>query len=266
MSGYIDHVLALWPFEPEAHRRLGGPACSFVGHPLIERHAWIASLDPAPLAQRLGLAGDVPLLAVLPGSRISEVSRMMRPFGKALALLMRQGRKFEAAIPVVGSVRALVEEHLKGWPLRPHLVEGEEDKFRAFKLARAALATSGTVTLELGLAGTPMVAAYKVGPITGAVVRRLLTAPSTVLPNLVLGHNAVPEFIQRDCRPARLASALAPLLDEGPERARQQQALAMLPGALQVANRTPSEAAAAIVLDYAENGRGWPRPDGKARE
>jgi lipid-A-disaccharide synthase len=254
MRGYVDHVLALWPFEPEVHERLGGPACSFVGHPLIERHPWIAALDPGPLAARLALSPEKPLLVVLPGSRTSEVGRLMQPFGAALGEL-RRGHRFEAAIPVVPWVRALVERQLAQWPVRPHLIEGEEDKFRAFKLARAALAASGTVTLELALVGTPTVVAYKVDRLVGSIVKRLITAPSAVLPNLVLGETAYPEFIQEACTPANLAEALAPLMDDSPERARQVAALARIPAALQVAGSSPSEAAADVVLHYAEHGR-----------
>jgi lipid A disaccharide synthetase len=121
-------------------------------------------------------------------------------------------------IPVVESVRGLIEQHLPAWPKQPYLVTGEEDKFRAFKLARAALAASGTVTLELALAGTPMVVAYKVGAITAAAVRPLITASSAVLANLVLDEKAFPELIQEYCTPANLASALTPILDEGPAR------------------------------------------------
>jgi lipid-A-disaccharide synthase len=259
MREYIDHVLALWPFEPEAHKRLGGPPCSFVGHPLIERHPWIAALDPAPLAERLALAKDAPVLVVLPGSRSSEVSRMIQPFGEALAVLLARGRKFDVVMPVMSSVRPLIEQHLKAWPQQPHLVEGEEDKFRAFKLAKAALAASGTVTLELALAGTPMVVGYKVDVIIAPVLRRLIIAPSVVLPNLVLDERVFPEFHQEKCTPSSFADALEPLLDDSPQRSRQLDALARIPAALQVAGRAPSEAAAHIVLEYAENGRGWPR-------
>ena len=266
MRDYIDHVLALWPFEPDAHHRLGGPPCSFVGHPLIERHPWITALDPAPLAERLGLHPALPLLLVLPGSRTSEVSKLVRPFGEALTRLIQRGRDFEVVIPIVPSVRGLIERHLPAFPKRPHLIEGEEDKFRAFKLARAALAASGTVTLELALAGTPMVVGYKVDAVIAPVLRRLIKAPSVVLPNLVLGEKAIPEFHQEDCTPSKLAGALALLLDDSPQRAMQLAALARIPAALQVAGRTPSEAAASVVLDYAENGRGWPRADALARE
>jgi lipid-A-disaccharide synthase len=261
MREYVDHVLALLPFEPEAHQRLGGPPCTYVGHPLIERLPWIAGLDTAPLARRLALPPDTSLLVALPGSRSSEVKRLMQPFGETLSRLMERGRRFEVAIPVVGSVRGLIEEQLPAWPKRPVLLEGEEDKFRAFKLARAALAASGTVTLELALAGTPMVVAYKVGALTAKVLRPLITAPSAVLANLVLGENAFPEFIQERCTAVELADALTLLLDESPARAKQLGALAKIPERLSLPRGTPSEAAADVVLHYAENGRGRPYPD-----
>jgi lipid-A-disaccharide synthase len=258
MRRYLDHVLALWPFEPEVHQRLGGPACSFVGHPLIERHPWITALDTRPLAAHLGVDPGKPLLVVLPGSRTSEVSRLMQPFGAVLGELMRRGHRFETVIPVVPWVRAIVERHLPEWPIKPHLVEGEEDKFRAFKLAKAALAASGTVTLELALIGTPTVVAYKVDRLVGSIIRRLIKAPSVVLPNLVLGETVFPEFIQEACTPGNLADALAPLVEDSPERSRQTAALARMPAALQVAGSSPSEAAADIVLHYAEHGRSPP--------
>jgi lipid-A-disaccharide synthase len=266
MRGYVDHVLALLPFEPDAHLRLGGPPCTYVGHPLIERFDWIAALDTGPLARRLAMAPDTHLLVVLPGSRASEVARLMPPFGKALGKLMERGRSFEAVIPVVETQRELIERYLPAWPKKPHLLAGEEDKFRAFKLARAALAASGTVTLELALAGTPMVVAYRVGAPTAAVVRGLITAPSVVLANLVLDEKAVPELLQEDCTPGNIANALAPLLDEGSGRSRQLSALARVPQRLRLPRGTPSEAAADVVLHYAERGRGLPQPDLAGRQ
>ena len=260
MRQYVDHVLALLPFEPEAHRQLRGPPCTYVGHPLIERAGWIAALDTAPLAQRLALPPDTALLVVLPGSRPSEVARLMQPFGETLSRLIERGRKFEVAMPVVDSVRGLIQQHLTAWPKQPVLLEGEEDKFRAFKLARAALAASGTVTLELAAAGTPMVVAYKVDAAMAPFLRRMIKAHSIVLANLVLGENAFPELIQERCTGVKLADALAPILDDSPARAKQLAALARIPERLRLLTGTPSEAAADIVLHYAESGRGWPRP------
>lgn len=260
MREYVDHVLALLPFEPEAHMRLRGPPCTYVGHPLIERLPWIERLDTGPLARRLALPGGTALLLVLPGSRPSEVRRLMAPFGSTLARLIERGRRFEVAIPVMPSVRHLVEQQLSSWPVRTHLIEGEEDKFRAFKLAHAALAASGTVTLELALTGTPMVVAYKVERVMAPALRVMIKSETSVLPNLILGEKAIPEFHQEDCTGPRIANALAPLLDEGSEpRQKQKAALARVPQRMRLPRSTPSEAAAEIVLHYAENGRAWPR-------
>ena len=134
--------IALLPFEPEAHARLGGPTCSYVGHPLIEQASWIDDLDTESLRSRLGLTPGLPVLVVLPGSRPSEVSRLMAPFGEAAAALQHKAGPFEIIIPAVPSVRPLIEQALPSWPQQPHLVEGESDKFTAFRLARAALAAS----------------------------------------------------------------------------------------------------------------------------
>jgi lipid-A-disaccharide synthase len=247
MRPYVDHLLALLPFEPAAHARLGGPACSYVGHSMIERLPWIDSLDPQDLARRYGISGDKPVLAVLPGSRPAEVRRLMQPFGETVHRLMAARGGLDVIIPAVPAVRGLIEEGLETWPVRPHLIEGDEDKFRAFRLADAALAASGTVTLELALAGTPMAVAYRVDAVA-ARLRFLLKVPSVVLANLVLGENAFPEFIQEDCDSAKLCAALLPLLADSPERRRQQQALTKIRSKMVLPEGTPSQRAADTVL------------------
>jgi lipid-A-disaccharide synthase len=254
MRPYVDHVMGLLPFEPAAHQRLGGPPCTYVGHPLIERLDWMHELDPAPLAERLQLDPGRLVLVVLPGSRTSEVTRLMQPFGEALELLHARRIRPQVIIPTVAHVRPLVERLAQSWTVQPHLVEGEEDKFRAFRLAHAALAASGTVTLQLALAGTPMVVAYKVDGIA-AHMRFLLNVPSVVLANLVLEENAFPELLQEDCTPEKLAEALEPLLRDSPERRAQLAALARIPHKMLLDGGTPSDAAADIVLDYAVHGR-----------
>lgn len=251
MRAYVDHVLALLPFEPDAHERLGGPPCSYVGHPLVERLPWFRALDPTPLRESLGLVPGRPVLVVLPGSRPSEVGRLMEPFGDALRELFQLGAHPEVIVPVVESVRPLVEKGFRGWPLRPHVVSGDTAKFQAFKLADAALAASGTVTLELALVGTPMAVAYRVDPLA-TIVRYLLKVPSVVLPNLILGENAFPEFLQEDCTGEKLGAALFDLMTPGSaSREQQRAALARIPALLDTGGEAPSDRAADLVLSYA---------------
>ncbi len=247
MRPYVDCLLALLPFEPEAHANLGGPECVYVGHPLIERTSWMDSLDAQTLASRLGLTPGLPVLVVLPGSRPSEIARLMHPFGEAIRALKQKLGLLEIILPAVSSVRPLIEGALPSWPQQPYLIEGEEDKFRAFKLANAALAASGTVTLELAVAGTPMVVAYRVDAVA-ARLRFLLKVPSVVLANLVLGANAFPELIQEDCTPEKLSGALLALMAETPERHAQQVALKAIRERLILPSGNPSEKAAEAVM------------------
>lgn len=255
MRRYVDHVMALLPFEPEAHERLGGPPCTYVGHPLIERRAWLDSLDPAPLSALLRLDSNLPVVVVLPGSRRSEVSRLLQPFGEAIRLLGAKGKALpQVIIPTVPSSRDLVEAGIANWPVKPHLVENEDDKYRAFKLARAALAASGTVTLELAMCGTPSVVAYRIDAFSGRL-GFLLKVPSIVLANLVAGENIYPEFVQDACTPDRLSEALSLIMEDGEHRSAQLDGLSRLPQRLELPSGTPSEAAAAIVMRYAAGGR-----------
>lgn len=255
MRGYVDHVLALLPFEPEAHARLGGPKCTYVGHSLSERLDWIRAQDGERLRERLGIDQGKRVLVVLPGSRVSEVSRLMTPFGQTVDRLQKDcPQGLEVLLPVVPSVRTIVEEALKSWRVRARLVEGEADKFAAFRLADAALAASGTVTLELGLAGTPAVVAYKVDAVA-ARLRFLLKVKSIVLANLVADEIIYPEFVQEQATPGNLAQAVAPLLSDSAERRRQVDLLRRVPERIATGGKRPSALAADIVLDYAAHAR-----------
>ncbi|NNM72488.1 lipid-A-disaccharide synthase [Enterovirga sp. DB1703] len=245
MRAYIDHVLALKPFEPAAHSRLGGPPCTYVGHPLVEQ---LHELRPAP-GERRPIADDPLTLLVLPGSRRSEISRLMEPFGAALALLQElAGRRFELLLPAVPHLVEDIRARAAGWTMRPTIVEGEQAKRAAFRRANAALAASGTVTLELALSGVPMVVAYKVSKLEEQL-KHIIKVPSIVLANLILGENVVPERVQWDCTPEKLAGALLPLLGSSPERQRQIEAFGRLDRIMEAGGiSTPSERAAGIVV------------------
>ena len=249
MTAYIDHVLALLPFEPDAHARLGGPACTYVGHSLAERIDDIRSIDTSELAARLGIDPALPVLTVLPGSRPSEVSRLLAIFGDSLAMLVARFGPLNVIIPAVASVREMIEEGTKNWPVKPHIVEGESDKYASFALSDAALAASGTVTLELAITGTPMVVGYRIDALGGSL-RWLVTVPSFVLPNLIVGRNAIPEFMQDECTPENLSQALFELLSDNAVREAQIEALDEARQRLSLDHGSPSELAAEIVLEH----------------
>jgi lipid-A-disaccharide synthase len=247
MRAYVDHVLALLPFEPAAHAKLGGPPCDFVGHPLASE---VERLRPSARdAERR--AATPPLVLVLPGSRTGEIRRHLSVFGEAMALLTQRCGPIEAVLPTTLHLEKRVRSATADWPVPPRVVVEAEDKWAAFRQARAALAASGTVTLELALAGVPTVVAYRVPLVEEAIARLLIKVPSIVLANLVLGENVMPELLQRQVAPEPLVAALAPLFADTPERRRQLDAFARLDQVMKIGAANPSEAAAQIVLVHA---------------
>ena len=245
MRAYVDCVLALLPFEPAAYVRLDGPRCVYVGHPLIER---LGELRPNPDEARRRVS-EPPIVVVLPGSRRSEIRRLTDDFGAALQILREAIGPFTAVLPTLPHIEDEVRVRAAHWPQEPRIVLGETPKFEAFRNARAALAASGTVTLELALAGVPMVGAYKVGLIEEQL-KYLVKVPSILLPNLILGTRAIPEKVQRNCTPAALGASLADLLRDGPQREAQIEALARLDQLMRLSDgRTPSAHAASAVLE-----------------
>jgi lipid-A-disaccharide synthase len=239
MRPYVDLVLALFPFEPEAHRRLGGPRCVYVGHPLYEAMKTAGGPRPA----------DGPLL-VLPGSRRHEIETLMPVFGAAVGLV-RPDRPVR--LLAVAHFRARIEALAADWPVRPEIVVGAEAKRTAFAEAVAALAASGTVTLELAAARVPMVVAYKLDFVYRQVKRlngilKLVTAPSMVLANIVIGRNAVPALLEDEATPEAIAAALRPLLEPGSAARRTQEAaFDEFAAAMRVAD-SPADRAAEAVL------------------
>jgi lipid-A-disaccharide synthase len=244
MRAYVDRVLALLPFEPEAYVRLGGPPCVYVGHPLIER---LRMLRPNEDETRRRDA-EPPIIVVLPGSRRSEIRRLMKDFGGALNALQEQIGPFLPVLPTLPHIEDEVRARAALWPLVPRVVLGEGAKFEAFRTARAALAASGTATLELALAGVPAVGAYKVSRVEEQL-KYLIKTPSILLPNLILGEPAIPEKLQRDCAPAALGAALADIVRDGATRRAQIEALGRLDQRMRLPDGgAPSAHAARAVL------------------
>jgi lipid-A-disaccharide synthase len=251
MLGYVDHVLGLLPFEPAEYRKLGGPPCSYVGHPLIEQ---LPSLRPNPTEQARR-DGAPPVLLVLPGSRRSEIRHHLDVFGATLGRLQDEGRSFDLMLPTMPHLEATIRAGVATWPVKPQIVVGESERRAAFRIAHAALAKSGTVTLELALSGIPMVTAYRVGAVEAFILRRAIRVSSVILANLVIGEEVIPEFLQEDCTPEKLAPALSALLDESDQRRRQVVAFARLDTIMSTGHKSPSVLAADIVLATMRKGR-----------
>lgn len=281
ISCFLDHLLCLYPFEPPLFEKWGLRS-TFVGHPVASEKREEGRRDPH-------------LLCVLPGSRASEIKTLMPLFGKTVGLLQKNHPELKVVIPTLPNVEALVREGLKAWPFMPQIVVGKEARNRVFETAHVALAASGTVTLELAAAGLPFLVAYKIGPLSGWIARRLILTPWVCMVNIVLnfrdrpmnpvsysqsissgqagdrevspmsvvtyvtegesrrGANPdldrqrvhIPELIQQDCRPEKLAAALEPLMKSG--SVRRNQHVAMTEGIRLL--KTPSaDLAAKIIL------------------
>jgi len=173
----------------------------------------------------------------------------MKDFGGAIDVLREKIGPFEFTLPTLAHVEEEVRALSASWRQRPKIVLDEAAKYAAFRNARAALAASGTVTLELALSGVPTVGAYKVG-IVEEQLKYLIRVPSILLPNLILGERAIPEKLQRACNPAELGAALADLARDGPARQAQLDALARLDALMRLSDgRPPSAHAAQAVLE-----------------
>jgi len=244
--GLWERLLCLLPFEPAFFAR-HGLAATFVGHPVLE--SGLSGGDSPRFRAAHGISPEAPILLVLPGSRRGEVARHAAIFGAAIAALLPAHPGLRVVVPAAPAVRAMLGEALAGWPTPPIILETAAEKPDAYAAAAAALCKSGTSALELALAGVPMVIAYRFNPVTGFLARRLAKVPYASLVNLLAGREVAPELLQEHCTPARLTPALAALLDDPRAAAAQRAAFGPVLASLAPASGTPSEAAAAAVLE-----------------
>jgi len=249
MAHYFDLVLALFPFEVPFFEQYGLRA-AFVGHPVIERAAKVQGGEA--LRSRLGIAPDAPLLALLPGSRTSEVRFILPVFREAVRNLAGKIPKLVTVLPTVPHVAAKVRAATADWPTPLHIVEGEADKYAAFDTADVALAASGTVTAELALAHTPMVVGYKVGGLTFFLSKFLMTVTHITLINILLEREAVPEFLQSRCTPENLTCAVEHLFRDKAAREAQVEAMRDFGRRLGEGGEAPSLRAARVLLEFIE--------------
>ena len=251
MRRYIDHVMALLPFEPASLAQFHGPPATYVGHPLSERAAALRP-DAAEAKRRDSLPAVVLLM---PGSRAGELNRMLPMFESIAMQLAAQAGPVEFVMPVVPALASRIAQAVATWRIPVRVVGNAEDKDRAFRIARLAVVKSGTSTLELAVAGVPMVVTYRVSAIEAFVARRALRISSVVLANLVLGENVVPEFLQEHATPEKIVAAAMALFAEGPQRRQQIDAFNKLDDIMGIGRALPSERAAEIVLAQARKAR-----------
>ena len=244
MARWYDRLLVLLPFEPAYFEKVG-LACTYVGHPVVESGADRG--DGAAFRRRHGIAADAKLLVLLPGSRRGEVSRLLPIFKAAALSLANTYPGLRVALPTTATVDDMVRGAVADWPV-PVIVVGRTEKYDAFAAGDAALAASGTVALELALAGLPAIVAYRVHRLTHALLKRIVKVRHVHLLNLVLKREAVPELLQEDCTPDRLAAALRRLIDDPAARAAQIAACREGLAALGLGALSPSLRAADEVL------------------
>lgn len=233
----FNHLLALFPFEPPYFEKVGLP-CSFVGHPLAE--AGIADVPPMDMPS--------PSLIVLPGSRRSELHYLLPVFRETVAQLAQKHPQLSVAIPTVPHLHDAVAAAVKDWPVPVRLLTNVREKYACMRGATAALAASGTVALELALAGCPAVIAYKIHPITATLYRPLIKTPYASLVNIMAGNGVVPEFLQENCQPPLIAAAVDELIVSAQARGQQKEFLHRVGAWLRPHNgMSPSVFAAEIV-------------------
>jgi lipid-A-disaccharide synthase len=220
MARWYDHLLTLLPFEPLYFEQVG-LACTYVGHPVIDSGA--GQGDGARFRAAQGIAPGELVLTVLPGSRGGEVRRLMPIFGETLRRLEHKIGPFRVVVPTVETVAGTVTDGVRDWPGRPIMLRGDMAKYDAFAASRAALAASGTVALELAMAGLPMTVAYRLSRPTEILLDRVLKVRQVNLVNLILGRPLVAEHLGPNCTPERLATTLIELIRDEQVRAAHRE-------------------------------------------
>lgn len=240
----VDHLLSIHTFDAP-YFEAEGLATTFVGNAALKVD--FSAADPARLRAEHDIAPEAPILLLLPGSRPSEINRVLPPFAEAALLLKASRPDLEIVIPAAPTVAEAVKAQVAGWPRRAHVVEGEQAKLDSMKAATVAMACSGTVTIELALAGCPMVIGYRIDRLTYALVNRLVRRPITLF-NIAAGEMVAPELIQDDCTPQALAREIAQRLDDPALCARQVTAQFAALETMGRGGPDPSDAAADAVL------------------
>jgi lipid-A-disaccharide synthase len=245
LAAAVDHLLSIHAFDAPYFEAEGLPV-TFVGNSALSLD--FSKARPRRLLADLAIGSDQPVLLVLPGSRPSEIDRVLPAFEDAVKLLKEQDPELQVVVPAAPTVADIVKARVAGWPHRAHVVEGEVGKLSAMKAATVALACSGTVTTELALAGVAMVVGYRLGPVTAVILRRLIRTPWITLFNIAAQDFVAPELVQEECTGPKLAQAVAARLDDAELRHRQVLAQYAALDKMGRGEPDPNQAAADAVL------------------
>lgn len=218
VAGFLDHLLTLLPFEPPYFERYGLGA-TFVGHPIVEQIGNRG--DGQKFRRKNGLSPTQPILCMLPGSRMSELERLLGKFRETADIVLRNRHDAVIAIPTLPHLKPYIERFFMGKGINPLIVDNLDEKFDCFSASVAAIAASGTVTLELALTDTPHIIAYKLGPISAWIAKKVIRTPFVNLINIIMNRAVVPELLLEQCEPGPMSQALLKLIDEKDARASQ---------------------------------------------
>ncbi|MFT5271267.1 MAG: lipid-A-disaccharide synthase [Yoonia sp.] len=243
MAKFIDHVLALFPFEPP-YMQAAGMTCDFVGHPVVAEQI-ATDAEAQAFRDKYGVTG--PLVMALPGSRKGEVTRLSDRFGDALGQVAAIHPNATFVVPCAGPVTSLVRELTQSWPVTPLLIPAQATatKRAVFKAADVALAASGTVSLELAANDTPMVIGYDMAWLSRLIISRMLKVDTVTLVNLVSDTRVIPEFVGKNCNANDMAAALLDVLEKPTD---QRDAMKLTMDRLGLGGEAPGLRAARSVL------------------
>lgn len=246
MYKYIDRLLTLFPYEPKYFTPYNLPT-DFIGHPVIESEAVHA--DAQAFYQKFSVPQDKKIMTVLPGSRKTEVSRLLPVFLESIKKIHQEHPEFYFVIPTVSTVSAYVKEGIKNCKLPIVVTETETDRYNAFKASTAAIAASGTVALELAILGIPHIIGYKVSPVSAWLARKFLKIEFVNLSNILLGREIIPELLQERCIPINIRTYIEQILRKDNLYDKQMEGFVKVREVLGFGQQTPSENAAAIILN-----------------
>ena len=247
LGAKIDHLLALLPFEPPFFKNYGLD-CTFVGHPIIEEAG--RKGNGALFRKRYQQPNDAPIVCLLPGSRLTEIRQHMPVLKETATRLWQRFPRLRLILPTLPNLTPILQPMIEDWPIQPLILDERADRFDAYAASWLAIAASGTVTLELALANLPHITIYRTGAVTAWLARRMIDVAHVNLVNLILNRPVVPEWLQEDCNPDRIATSAVHLIEDADHREAQKTSLGEVMTMLKGGDDTPpSEQAASRVLD-----------------